>query len=71
MYSEIKTDSLCTSDRVLFISECRFRNHHDIINQHSALKHKDLVLLNNSTNNCKSKTQFSQVNRKEHHWEHL
>ena len=44
---------------------------HDTINQHSALKRKNLVLLNNSTNNRKSKTQFPQVNRKEHHWEHL
>jgi len=53
-----------------YIRISHFRNH-DIINQHSALKHKNLVSLNNFINNCKSKTQFLHENRKEHHWEHL
>ena len=49
---EIKTDFLC-------ILICVFHNqisiHHGIINQHSVLKHKNLVLLNNATNNRKPK----------------
>lgn len=55
--SEIKTDSLCTSltSRVRFeqVTYFFFINRYDAINQHSALKRKNLVLLNNSTNNRK------------------